>query len=472
MKTSSIHLLFGVGLLSVGLGNAANAVPSAPREVCRVYPDAPACQGRVVSCAFCHTAPPALNPYGIDVFTGLAQMGYSGGEATLVDRLEGALYAVEALDSDGNEEGLGLRNLEEILLGTRPGEADSFFERTLDAENEYDPAFAYRRAHVAFCGVPPTYDDMMDFPAGMEAGKEAVIDATRRCLDSDYWKNEALHRLADARIRPEHSVSYDRGNRFSLADYRFDYRLFSHALSEGRDARLLLSADYHLDEEGNVVEEPFTRQGVGGNLGQPLRQDKRAGMITTTWFLVIHTMFADMPRTSAAQFYRAYLGEDLSLSEGMRPVFGEPVDVDKAGVTERTCAVCHSTLDPATYAFSYYHGIAGRNSGTFDRGRGERVRGGNGGGTQSAFLDQLTDDDPLLKPADHGLSGIGELAANSEGFARTMVFALAEYAMGRKATPEDTLELLPLKERFRNDLNYNANALLEELVLTDAFGRP
>ena len=82
------------------------------------------------------------------------------------------------------------------------------------------------------------------------------------------------------------------------------------------------------------------------------------------------------------------------------------------------------------------------------------------------------DDDPLLKPADHGLSGIGELAANSEGFARTMVFALAEYAMGRKATPEDTLELLPLKERFRNDLNYNANALLEELVLTDAFGRP
>ena len=58
--------------------------------------------------------------------------------------------------------------------------------------------------------------------------------------------------------------------------------------------------------------------GIGG--GQPLDVEHRAGMITTQWFLVINTMLSDLPRTTAAQAYRSYLGEDIARQEGIWPV--------------------------------------------------------------------------------------------------------------------------------------------------------
>ena len=44
---------------------------------------------------------------------------------------------------------------------------------------------------------------------------------------------------------------------------------------------------------------------------------KRAGMLTTRWNLVFNTMFTAMPRTTAAQIYRSYLGLDIAKSEGL-----------------------------------------------------------------------------------------------------------------------------------------------------------
>ena len=68
-------------------------------------------------------------------------------------------------------------------------------------------------------------------------------------------------------------------------------------------------------------------------------------------------MFTSIPRTSAAQAYRAYLGYDISKMEGLQAVVDEPVDYDAKGVEAPDCAVCHRTLDPLTYPFSRYDGL-------------------------------------------------------------------------------------------------------------------
>jgi len=75
-------------------------------------------------------------------------------------------------------------------------------------------------------------------------------------------------------------------------------------------------------------------------------------MLTTRWFLAKNTMLTPVPRTTAAQAYRAYLGYDIAKLEGLQPVAGEPVDYDRKRVTAEQCAVCHSTLDPLSYPFS------------------------------------------------------------------------------------------------------------------------
>lgn len=107
-----ITLVLGCLLLSF----SAAAKPVGPRLACQHYPDAPMCRGAVVSCAQCHTSPPELNGYGGDVSAAL-----EASDLVYEDDLGAALLAVEGNDSDGD----GLSNLEEIVLGTRPGDANS-----------------------------------------------------------------------------------------------------------------------------------------------------------------------------------------------------------------------------------------------------------------------------------------------------------------------------------------------------------
>ena len=80
-----------------------------------------------------------------------------------------------------------------------------------------------------------------------------------------------------------------------------------------------------------------------------------------------------MPRTTAAQAYRAYLGLDIARSEGLIPPDDEElIDYDEKGITDPKCSVCHTTLDPLSYPFSRYNGISGMASGSYDRDRLER----------------------------------------------------------------------------------------------------
>jgi hypothetical protein len=459
----------GLAALAVIASAPVAAKPPAAHVLCQTYPDSPLCVGRTVSCSACHTAAPLLNPYGDAVEVALINDGYEffpdQEETDFVVRLRRLLPTLDRDDSDRD----GISNLEELSLGTMPGDAQSHFVAPA-VEGSWDPRFAYRRAKVAFCGEPPTYDEMATVPTDESGGRMAVQTLLDTCLASDFWRNEALHRMADRRIRPQHAVGYDLGNAFALADYRYDYRLFSYAMSGNRDVRDLLLGTYHIGPSGDRVEGAFNVAGEGGALGQPLAPAQRAGMISTAWYLAIHTMFADLPRTAAAQAYRAYLGEDISLSEGLRPVEGEPVDVDGKGVTGRTCNVCHSTLDPLSYAFAAYEGIQGGATGTFSAARLRRVRGTST--THASILGTNLDTNPAYNPATVGLRGWATVATQDVGFARTVVFMLAEHALGRTPTPQDTLELLPLVERLRGMHAFRAEASVRDIVNSDAFGRP
>jgi hypothetical protein len=66
--------------------------------------------------------------------------------------------------------------------------------------------------------------------------------------------------------------------------------------------------------------------------------ERRAGMLTSYWFLVFNDMFTALPRTAAAQSYRAYLGYEIAQQQALFPVNDEPVDYDLKGVTQAECA--------------------------------------------------------------------------------------------------------------------------------------
>lgn len=462
------HLLpLAVAAVAVALGvGEVHAKPQGPMAFCGAYPDAPGCQGTIVTCSQCHDGPPTFNAFGMRVAEALWESsGYDG--SGYAAALPAALAAVESEDSDGD----GLTNLEEILLGTAPGNPQSHWaEPVLVGEldnphflvGEWDPAFAYRRVSINYCGVSPTYEDLQALKQAVDP-RQAVHELLDACLESDYWKNEALHRLADKRIRPLKAVGKD--GDIILADYDWDYRLFSYVLSGDRDARDLLRATYHVDEDGEVVTGTVGR--APGSLlgmpirvgsGQPLEAQRRAGMITTQWFFVVNTMFSQLPRTTAAQAYRAYLGQDIAKGEGIMPVEGEPRDVDNKGVQNPTCAACHSTLDPLAYAFSSYNGIEislfGNPTGRYEEDR--TPWGGDG------FLFGQ----PVLDVVDWA-----HTASDSDLFKRNLASMFFEHALGHGPQPGDNTQFAALWQSLPED-GYSANRLLHRLVDTDAFGVP
>jgi hypothetical protein len=90
---------------------------------------------------------------------------------------------------------------------------------------------------------------------------------------------------------------------------------------------------------------------------QAVVKERRAGLLTHRWFLMSNTMFTSIPRTTAAQAYRAYLGYDIARLEGLcSPSRASPWTTTTRASAEPACAVCHATLDPLAYAFSQVRG--------------------------------------------------------------------------------------------------------------------
>ena len=465
-RVLGLSLVLGV----VGVSTTAEARPSGPQGFCEAYPESPDCLGRFATCSVCHTStdPPAWNAYGASLFGGLAGQDFDAG-------LSAAMRAVEDLDADGD----GETNLDEILVGTNPGNAESLWLPVPEIEGEnpwyalgsYDVAVAYRRAMVLYCGHSPGYEELHELEAlEPDDQRERLHQALSMCLDAEYWRTTGLRELADPRIKPIFAVGADTdvdfdGERLVLADYHWDYRLWRYVLTDDRDIRELLTAQYHVEDDGagGLVSvqgpiPPIDGFNVGG---QPLPPQFRAGMLTTQWFLMSNTMFSGIPRTTAAQAYRAFLGMDISKDEGIFPFADELVDIDDKGVAAPVCAQCHSTLDPLSYAFSYYHGIADEYTGIYDPER------------PGYFIE---DWDPTLQSAIFGqpvdsVVEWGQVASESIYFQRTIAGMFFTHALGRDPGPGEYEELEAIITAIPDD-GYSANRIIHRIVDTDAFGAP
>ena len=356
----------GASLLGVLLSLASTpawARPEAPEAFCAVYPEAPACIAGSVSCATCHVlaGPPSHNPYGLDI------AGARDDTAPFLDDLAAALAAVEAVDSDGD----GATNLDEILAGTEPG-YDTAIEPECGEQTgtdnagwsvgSYDHRFAWKRVLLDFCGRSPRYEEAQAFAAAPNPG--ALIGQTvAACLDSPHWKAITRELAIDVvePVGPATDVNI-------LGNWDWDVRLWQYTVTDGRDASEIWTATYHVVEEpagsGQLVAIDDPRNELEWT-AQPLDAADRFGIVTTRYSLAMRVMFADMPRTLTAHYYRKLLGLDLARSQGLFPVdeldgahpWPAPADVDEKGVWQEGCAGCHATLDALSYPWARYQGI-------------------------------------------------------------------------------------------------------------------
>lgn len=471
----SVALALTCGVAVASFAGEGHARPEGPRAFCEVYADAPECQGRSVTCNKCHlsTQPVTWNSYGGAVLAALKGAAFEA-------NLAAALASIEDEDSDGD----GLSNREEIELGTDPGDPLSQWmprptpegaENPGYAIGEYDPRFAFRRVRLLFCGASPSYDEVQAFAALDGAGQVAKIhDALAECLKSEFWIDEALVSLAHPKIRPVKAYGVDTdivisGYKITLADYKWDYRLWQYVLTGDRDARELLTAQYHvgLDDSGGLrrVEGIIGNPAGGFGGGQLLAPERRAGMLTTQWNLFLNVMFAALPRVAAGHAYREYLGLNLSLTQGVRPVEGEPLDIDAKGVDAQACAQCHSTLDPLSYAFAFYEGIDInnlKNTGLYLPNRpSQRIPGWDAAMPEYVVLDQEVE----------SLVELAGVMARSREFQRHLAHAFFVYAVGHEPLPDELAEFDAVWTAMPGD-GYSANRLLHRLVDTDAFGVP
>jgi hypothetical protein len=466
-----------LALLAVVCAAVAHAKPPGPAAFCVKYPSAPVCSGGQPACTYCHTSPPTRSAYGASLEAHLlpgAARPLSDGDYTM--GLPAALTAAEGADSDGD----GVTNVVEIQKGTNPSDARSFPLDTACAGPAnpayrvcaYDRRYAIRKVVLDFCGFSPTYAQLKQFDAASEAEQLAAIDqALSACLKSDGWrgKNGQLWELAHRKIRPIGSLKAgpeDTGLA-PLADYYDDYNLFTYAQIDDHDAREVLTANYFVTRSGS---NPTVYAKVASAPNQLVDVAHRAGNLTTVWTLAYFTMVTAVPRTTAAQAYRAYLGLDIARQEGLYPVAGEPRDHDRKGVSGALCAQCHSTLDPLTYPFRNYNGLAGAATQKvrYVPYRFETVAPFNA----DPGLAQVPEQGFIFGQRVDDLIGWASVAANSDQFARATVLDYWKLLMGAPPTADQNDEFVRLWQRFKTVNAYSVDKMLHDLVKTEAYGAP
>lgn len=477
------------GLLAIGVSApAADAKPPAPEAFCKTYPSSQACQTGFADCTTCHTIAPARNSFG-QMLADRIQPGVARplSDQDFLSALPGALKQVEELDADGD----GFSNIVELLGGSLMASAESAPVSTACTAEQakhasasgwntcaFDAEYAFKKVHMDFCGRSPTRTEMIDFRkvrSDETKSRARIGEVLNQCLASAHWigKDGVVWNLANAKIRPAHTVkSGNDAGPVPLGDYDDDYNLFVWANSGDRDVRDLLLAQYFVKRVSDnpvtlekISEEELAKRDRGTK--QPVPVEKRAGMITTRWFSAVHTMFTAIPRTTAAQAYRAYLGFDIAKMQGLQPVPHEPVDYDAKGVGAPQCAACHSTLDPMAYAFTRYNGISGGYS--YDEKRLEGYVKVDGPRVKDAPKSAVI----LGQPA-ADLVEMAKIAANSDAFARKVVYDYWKLLVGREPTIQDQAEYNRLWQQLKapTEFNYRVDKLLHALVLTNAYGRP
>lgn len=489
-------LFAGAAVVGIGLVGQAVVTPSAVAKppataaFCSIYPSAKACESGTASCATCHTVPPARNLFGAQIEARLsARHQRPFGDDVFMAALPGALKEIEQDDADND----GVTNLAEIMAGSQMADAGSKPLAQACAAPDaakaaasrwntcnYDPVYAFKKVSLDFCGVSAKRADVAaieKIKGDRKAWQAALSAKLDECLDSRYWtgKNGAVWNIANSKIRPAHVVkSGEKAGPVPLGDYDDDYNLFTWANTDDRDVRQLLLADYFVKRvsdaplklevipEDELAKRPFPTQ-------QRISKDKRAGMISTRWNQASNTMFTPVPRTTAAQAYRAYLGYDISKMEGLMPVNHEPEDFDAKGVKSPECAVCHSTLDPLTYPFTRYNGIGGGYNYDPDRLKGY-VR------SEGPRIVEAPESGVVLGQPVKDLREWAQVAANSDPFASKVVADYWKVLVGRDASVhgQDKEEFNRLWRDLKNPnaYNYRVEKMLHGLILTNAYGRP
>lgn len=204
---------------AVAWGLPAQAKPVAPQEFCRIYPQTAVCASGEAPCTTCHTTPPALNAYGVQVESALLpDTPRPLSDELYLSGLPAALRAVEPLDGDGD----GASNVEELQAGALHVDAGSQPSRLVACDSEqralasaqpwntcdYDPAYALTRIGLDFCGRSPTRSEI-EAVRGSNDWQMLLKEKLASCLDSDYWrgKDGVLWNLANAKIQPDHFAS-------------------------------------------------------------------------------------------------------------------------------------------------------------------------------------------------------------------------------------------------------------------------
>lgn len=468
------YLVF-MSLVSVFFGSRAQAKPTGPSAICEVFPEAQSCQMGLPSCAVCHTTPPARNVFGASLEEGLLpDTPRPLDDETFTQGIEQRLSDVSASDADGD----GYSNQDELLAGTLPGDERSFpTEGGCSGQSSnpqfdvcgYDFRYTFNKVLLDFCGFSASYDELKAFDVLESAEKAERIKTTLlSCVDSDFWQGRdgVLWRMAHSKIRPIQAIKSGQGaGPVPLADYDDDYALFVYSQIDDHDARDVLLADYFVDLLGDRVSATTKPN----QPGQYLESARRAGMVTTGWFFVINTMFTALPRTTAAQAYRSYLGLDIAKSEGLIVPEGQVlVDYDDKGIEAPECAVCHTTLDPLSYPFSRYWGIAANQTGTYSP---ERMTLFNPA-IEGARIREVPEAGFVLGQPVENLTEWAEVAANSDEFAKANVLGYWKLLLGKEPTTSQMAEFETVWRNFRGVHNYRVEAMLIELVETEAYGTP
>jgi hypothetical protein len=474
---------------------------------------------------------PALNPYGFQIAEALLPGDPRPLEANrFAEGLPAALAAVAALDADLD----AWTNEDEIAAGADPANADDAPAAGPCRDGDptdgyevcsYDPVYAFRRIAYDFCGRAPERDAARAVAEAVARGEDVTPTlraALATCLDSEAWigRDGRVWRLANTRIRPLAAISSnpnESDGAIPLADYLQDYAFFVWTQTDGRDARDLLLGDYFVEwnpgppttytryEVGDPLQEllPVVLAGEvdPGAFGaaQFVEPERRAGMITHRWFLMSNTMFTAVPRTTAAQAYRAYLGFDIAKLEGLHPAATPLVDYDSKGVTAPNCAVCHTTLDPLTYPFTRYNGIGGGDDGLASGGLLDSLCGEDGEppsspldlfgsfslpfsydadrmesftGTDGALVAETPEAGLLFGQPVSDLRQWATVAVAHPAFAENLVRMWWEDLLGASPRGDQQATFQRLVDDLRGRHGFSVEAMLHDLVLTEAYGAP
>jgi hypothetical protein len=162
---------------------------------------------------------------------------------------------------------------------------------------------------------------------------------------------------------------------------------------------------------------------------------------------------------------------DIARSEGLYqpPADFELIDYDDKGILAEGCRGCHMTLDPITYPFTRYWGIAQRATAVWDPSRMTRFSPEDG-----SRIDEVPEAGYLFGEPVADLREWAQKAADSDAFAQATVRDYWKLMVGHAPSAAEDEEFEALWRAFRDPAghNYRVSKMLHALIRTEAYSVP